>query len=189
MDAVLLRDSSAADVRCGWNRCALSFYVVCSYLPCERTGPPHGMNRVLLIFTAFVALLQQGYGCLNHYVPNARALKAGEDAYTRITNPTAAGWWEAVRDDMAAKLEKSRDIKTLNDLAVAMIHTGGVAEAVPLLEEIERTQPGLYQTATNLGTAYELLGHPKQALTWIEQGIAINPDSHGGSEWISDKVS
>jgi hypothetical protein len=49
---------------------------------------------------------------------------------------------------------------------------------------IEQTNPGLYATATNLGTAYELAGKNEHALSWIRAGMRRNPQSHEGSEWV-----
>ena len=34
----------------------------------------------------------------------------------------------------------------------------------------------------------ELAGRNEEALTWIEEGIRRNPDSHGGSEWVHANV-
>lgn len=42
----------------------------------------------------------------------------------------------------------------------------------------------LYAIAANLGTAYELLGKNESALHWIRRAIAINAQSHQGSEWV-----
>ena len=45
-------------------------------------------------------------------------------------------------------------------------------------------KPGLYATAANLGTAYELAGELADALTWIREAIARNAASHAGTEWL-----
>lgn len=55
--------------------------------------------------------------------------------------------------------------------AVALLHLGRASEAVALLAGIERTHPGSYVTAANLGTAYELAGNNEVALKWIRQAI------------------
>lgn len=79
---------------------------------------------------------------------------------------------------------QSPSFETRNDLAVALLRNGAFDRARTLLEENEREKPDQYQTATNLGTALELLGEPEEALVWIQKGIALNPDSHQGSEWV-----
>ena len=76
------------------------------------------------------------------------------------------------------------DLQARNDLAVALIRTGRTEEALPILLQIEREHPGQYETASNLGTAYELLGDVDKAHQWIEEGMKRNPKSHYGSEWV-----
>jgi len=71
-----------------------------------------------------------------------------------------------------------------NDYAAVLLHLGEVDEALRMLLNIEQTNPGLYATATNLGTAYELAGDNARALQWIREGIRRNPRSHQGSEWL-----
>jgi len=53
-----------------------------------------------------------------------------------------------------------------------------------MLIGIERWHPGLYATAANLGTAYELLGNVDSAYYWIEEDMRRNPQGHEGSEWM-----
>ena len=76
-----------------------------------------------------------------------------------------------------------------NDLATSLAHTGQAAEAVTLLEQIEAEKPGLYVTAANLGTAYELTGNNEKALEWIPaRGIARNARAHEGTEWLHVRI-
>jgi tetratricopeptide (TPR) repeat protein len=74
--------------------------------------------------------------------------------------------------------------ENLNNLAVVLIRLGRLPEAVKLLQYLERTYPGHYQTAANIGTAFELLGQHEDALKWIREGIKRNPDDHHGTEWL-----
>lgn len=80
------------------------------------------------------------------------------------------------------------NIETLNDLAVTLIRMGRYESAIRHLKLIERKAPGKYETAANLGTAYELIGDNKQALQWIKLGIARNQDAHYGTEWLHSKI-
>lgn len=57
-------------------------------------------------------------------------------------------------------------------------------EAIEKLLEIERETPNRYETASNLGTAYELNGNNRLAIKWINEGIKRNKDSHLGTEWL-----
>lgn len=65
---------------------------------------------------------------------------------------------------------------------------GKVKQAVALLQEIEREKPGLYATAANIGTAYELAGNNDSALYWIREGMRRNRDSHRGTEWLHVQI-
>jgi tetratricopeptide (TPR) repeat protein len=76
----------------------------------------------------------------------------------------------------------------INDLAVSLITLGDYKNAIKHLLLVEKKSPGEYETATNLGTAYELAGNNAQALYWIKEGIRRNPDSHYGSEWLHVKI-
>jgi tetratricopeptide (TPR) repeat protein len=76
----------------------------------------------------------------------------------------------------------------LNDLAVVLIRFGRLPEAVKLLQFLERKFPGNYQTASNIGTAYELMGKNEKALKWILEGVKRNPNDHEGTEWLHVQI-
>lgn len=61
-------------------------------------------------------------------------------------------------------------------------------EALELLKTLNTLYPHEYKVATNMGTAYELLGDDVAALQWIKRGIELNPQSHYGSEWVHVKI-
>ena len=61
-------------------------------------------------------------------------------------------------------------------------------EAIALYLQIEKMQPLRYSTASNIGTAYELIGQNENALKWIKRSVAINAKSHYHSEWIHVKI-
>lgn len=75
-----------------------------------------------------------------------------------------------------------------NNTAVALLHLGRIKEAIQILERLERDKPGLYFTAANLGTAYELNGENQKALDWIKEGINRNADAHNATEWLHVKI-
>jgi tetratricopeptide (TPR) repeat protein len=91
------------------------------------------------------------------------------------------------RDVIEAFRERPDD-EHLNDLAVVLIRLGRPEKAIEVLQRIERRHPGRYQTATNLGTAYELAGRNDDALRWIREGIRRNPASHDGTEWLHARI-
>ena len=79
---------------------------------------------------------------------------------------------------------KTKDIDYLSDEGYILILLGRYQEAIDLYKKIESLQPGRYSTASNIGTAYELIGNNREALKWIEIAMKIEPHSHLKSEWI-----
>jgi hypothetical protein len=57
-------------------------------------------------------------------------------------------------------------------------------EAIKLYLEIEKIKPNRYSTASNIGTAYELIGQNENALRWIKKSVELDAQSHHKSEWI-----
>jgi tetratricopeptide (TPR) repeat protein len=76
----------------------------------------------------------------------------------------------------------------LNNLGVLLIYQGQYPIAIRHFLMIERTTPGRYETAANLGTALELAGHDKVALRWIRIGMRRNNDAHLQSEWLHARI-
>ena len=97
-------------------------------------------------------------------------------------------YWKGVLRDLKHIDGRFSEIENRNNSAVALLHLGKVIEAIKILERIEKEKPGLYYTATNLGTAYELNGENIKALKWIKEGITRNADAHNGSEWLHVKI-
>jgi tetratricopeptide (TPR) repeat protein len=80
--------------------------------------------------------------------------------------------------------QTTKDIDYLSDYGVLLILKGNYQKAVETYLQIEKIKPNRYSTASNIGTAYELLGQNENALTWITKAYKINPKSHNSSEWI-----
>lgn len=76
------------------------------------------------------------------------------------------------------------EIEYLSDKGVLLILMGKYEEAIEIYLEIEKIEPNRYSTASNLGTAYELIGQNEEALKWIKKSVEIDPNSHHRSEWI-----
>ncbi|MEO0471218.1 MAG: tetratricopeptide repeat protein [Bacteroidota bacterium] len=92
----------------------------------------------------------------------------------------AAQWYEAyLRTD---------SIDYLSDHAANLIYLGEYERARQIYLQIEAKVPNRYATASNLGTAYELLGKNDSALFWIKRAVELNPAAHRGSEWIHVKI-
>lgn len=145
-------------------------------------------KKILILFTL---LISTGVlACINEY----RTLLTGEVIYTHPMNGKV--WTQKI--DTVKLREKSNklllqykttdSLEYLSDYAASLIYLKDYNKAKTIYEEIEEKQPNLYTTASNLGTIYELIGKPKQALKWIKKSIKLNPDSHKGSEWIHIKI-
>lgn len=80
--------------------------------------------------------------------------------------------------------KETKKIEYLSDKGLILIILGKYQEAIDLYKGIEKLQPNRYSTASNIGTAYELIGNNTEALKWIKKGVQLNPSSHFGSEWI-----
>ena len=84
--------------------------------------------------------------------------------------------------------KKEKNIEDYSDYGVILVYLGDYKKALKVFQEIETLKPGLYATAANMGTTYELLGNNKLAYDWIKKGIEIDKDSHDGSEWLHLKI-
>src|SRR5262249_46362798 len=69
-----------------------------------------------------------------------------------------------------------------DDLAVAHHKVGENKRAIELMEEKERRWPGLYTTASNLGTFLILMGEFDRGLPHIDAALKIDPNAHFGRE-------
>lgn len=90
-----------------------------------------------------------------------------------------------VADSIYQRTKKAEDY---SDYGVMLVYNGQYEQAKRVFQSIEKKSPGLYQTASNLGTTYELLGQNDSAYHWIKKALQLHPDAHGGSEWIHLKV-
>jgi tetratricopeptide (TPR) repeat protein len=145
--------------------------------------------KVLLILL-LTSISTISIACVNEY----NTLLNGEIIFT---DPAHGRFWEG-DVDTTKLIEKAEyhlssyqatgDLEQYSDYAAQLIYLGDYQKAKNIYEEIEVIKPNLYSTASNLGTIYELIGKPDSALLWIKKSIAINPESHKGSEWIHIKI-
>jgi tetratricopeptide (TPR) repeat protein len=143
------------------------------------------MRALLVAFVVFAATPLAA--CINTFGTDLRGQQrealglVGEELRDYLVEHPGRWHWRLERAKLAWADET---IEQQNDYAVTLIHLGDLDEAIAILQKIERKKPGLYHTATNLGTAYELAGDNARAVQWIREGIRRNPDSHRGSEWL-----
>ncbi|MES2513331.1 MAG: hypothetical protein V4580_04275 [Bacteroidota bacterium] len=82
----------------------------------------------------------------------------------------------------------TKDLDYLSDKALLLILLKEYGKAIEIYLSIEKKEPGRYSTASNIGTAYELIGDNVNALKWIKRSVEIDPKSHRSSEWIHVKI-
>ncbi len=88
---------------------------------------------------------------------------------------------------MKSGLEKG-DFEAAVDYCLYLIYDKQYKEAEKECRKVLKKWPQKYESAANLGTILEVNGKHKEALKWIKRSIEINPESHGGSEWIHVKI-
>jgi tetratricopeptide (TPR) repeat protein len=149
-----------------------------------------------IVLTAIIICLSgfQAFACLNSIGEaqvgkriEVEGLSVNEFINNFVSHKDRA-YWEKIRSDLEVRRKDSSFLESRNNLAVAMIHLGQIQDAIKLLEALEKDKPGMYYTASNLGTAYELNGENEKALHWIRQGINRNEQSHFGTEWLHLKI-
>lgn len=96
--------------------------------------------------------------------------------------------WDVPWAKLQEGLDKNIDFKLLSDLAWFELRMNKKENAVKLLEALYAKHPNEYNVLANLGTAYEVTGKNKEALNLLRKAVAINPQSHFGSEWIHIKI-
>lgn len=89
---------------------------------------------------------------------------------------------------LGKKLQTKADFKLLSNYGLYLVKGGKVKEARIIFEALAVAYPNEYSIIANLGTTYELLGENEKALEYIRKGLKINPNSHGGSEWIHVRI-
>jgi tetratricopeptide (TPR) repeat protein len=125
---------------------------------------------------------------MNDYRPNTAAMERSQSLMTQLQGHHERERWPERRDRLRKELDAGGDYRIKNDLATTLAHTGEPAESVKLLQQIEQEKPGLYETASNLGTAFELVGENQKALDWIRRGIELQAEAHAGTEWLHVRI-
>src|SRR5688500_3081587 len=118
----------------------------------------------LLLVALFLTSKSTVFGCINEIGRST----VGEGIYVGELTPQEflkalntheeKAYWKGVLRDLKHIDGRFSEIENRNNSAVALLHLGRIREAIKILEKIEKEKPGLYYTATNLGTAYELNG-------------------------------
>jgi len=151
--------------------------------------------RIVFLLTILLSQVDLAVGCIN--MPD-NDIKVGQPIYTENLAPkeyiekllrghsSSEEWKVALAEANTAKARNFGEFD--NAIAVALLHLGKTEPAVKILEKLERTKPGSYYVAANLGTAYELIGDNEKAFEWIAKSMKRNPESHFGTEWLHLKI-
>jgi len=111
-----------------------------------------------------------------------------EEFLTELLTHEGKKYWAETLKELQKQQKDTPSAFYPNNIAVAMVHLGQIKQAIKILEMYEKDEPGIYQTAANLGTAYELDGQNEKALKWIKEGVKRNGEGHCGSEWLHVKI-
>lgn len=150
------------------------------------------MNQILTTLFLTLLFISKTFACLNG---ESMVLKDGtflfEDRegnvpYGHIFN-SDEGFKDGIKQ-LDSLYKKTKDLNYLSDKGLLLILIKRYDEAVKLYLEIEKLEPNRYSTASNIGTAYELLGQNENALKWIKKSVEIDSKSHKSSEWIHVKI-
>jgi tetratricopeptide (TPR) repeat protein len=133
------------------------------------------VGTLVCLFAGFVA---PATGCVNTFESDILLHQSQGDkkAVARVIQ------------ELEIAYEGEPNLEHTNDLAVARLLTGRYAEAIKLLDDLDRRFPGRAIIAANLGTALELSGNNTEALRWISEGVKRDPKEHFGSEWLHVKI-
>lgn len=146
---------------------------------------PYGLIAATIFSTSL-----QANACINAVGTNYRGEFIRPMSYTgqqlkpQLTTPTDRAFLIPWSEHAVADVRKSPSFRNLIELSAVLIRFGKLPEAVKLLQFVENKYPGKYQTASNIGTAYELMGRNEDALKWILEGLKRNPNDHFKTEWL-----
>lgn len=148
------------------------------------------MKKAFLIIS--ICICKLSFGCLNG---ESKILKDGTFLYQDLEGSIPFGHEFNHIEDFERGIIKldslykaTKDLDYLSDKGLLLILLKKYDKAINLYLEIENIQPNRYSTASNIGTAYELIGQNDKALNWINKSIKINPTAHFNSEWIHSNI-
>lgn len=162
------------------------------YLLCYKHLKTYNMKFTALLLLQFIFTTNCVLACLNE----SRVLLNGEmiESDSKIAIPQGHDYiinrahYEQELNHLKIEWEQGRKIDDYSDYGVVLVYLGKYKDALNVFQKIEAIMPGLYNTAANMGTAYELIGNNKLAYFWIDKAIKINPASHDSSEWLHLKI-
>jgi hypothetical protein len=150
------------------------------------------MRRLVSALLFSILLTDPARACLNTYGKNINGADVEEEHAAYLVDfkgITSHPEHDAIKaKDLGPEPAVDADFKIRNDYAANIVRQGRTQKAIEILESVEKSHPGEYMVAANLGTAYELNGEVDKAMTWIAEGIKRNPQAHGGTEWLHLRI-
>jgi tetratricopeptide (TPR) repeat protein len=153
------------------------------------------MKNILCSIAVCISLLPGSLlACINEFGTTRDGKKVAADTYTLSSlldeqrmKESRAGYASWLKE-MTPKVRQQPTYENIIDVTAVLIRNGHAEKSIPILLKLEAKFPKRYEVASNLGTAYELIGDNQQALQWIQEGIKRNPESHQGSEWLHVEI-
>jgi tetratricopeptide (TPR) repeat protein len=137
-----------------------------------------GFPTRAIVAALALACAGPAFACINTFKSNIQHYKSQGDT------AAVAG----VIAELQTSYNQKPTLENSNDLAVGLLLTGKLDDAITLLEETDKKFPGNAKVAANLGTALELKGNDEEALKWIREGVTRDADEHHGSEWLHARI-
>ena len=91
----------------------------------------------------------------------------------------------AIAEDLIQRYPNSR--RVISTFAQSKIYAGKRGGSYPLSEKAIRLNPRsgyLFNRYRDMGFASLMLGRDRDAITFLERSLAINPDNNGYHQWI-----
>ena len=159
----------------------------------EKTSVNSKMKKTVGLFIFFVSFAFNVIACLNG---DSKILKNGIYLYEDYKGKIPYGHSFHIDNDnfksafreIDSLYKSTKDLDYLSDKGLLLILLKEYGKAINIYLEIEKMKPGRYSTASNIGTAYELIGDNENALKWIKKSIELDSKSHYESEWIHVKI-
>lgn len=149
------------------------------------------MKQIISTTILFLIFFNNIFACLNG---DSKELKNGTYLYYDKESNIPFGHkfntinFKEITKQLDSLYNLTNDIDYISDKGLILILKQKYEEAVKLYLDIERRKPNRYSTASNIGTAYELLGQNENALKWIKKSVDIDSTAHKNSEWIHIKI-
>ncbi len=81
------------------------------------------------------------------------------------------------------QIENDKSIEPLAK-GISYLLSNKPEKAIKILLEESKIKGDAYEISANLAVAFELSGDLQKSIEWQEKALKIDPDSHGGTDWL-----